>query len=400
MDLEEKIKFIIIGLGATLVITIFMFLLTAGAKKAIERERNELKNTNEVLTQKIEESLKERKQLQEKINALNSDLDRISQEKEELQKRKEEIQKLYEAIVKERDELKEKLKTPGVTAQGEGEAVATKEEAYWAGVLKSKTDLSLQTENLRTELKTLQMDNEQLRSDLDNLTKEKKELEQQFSYNQKSFDNMSSQLVNMSSQLVIEKNAKFQLQDELKPIKNENAILRRQLKSLSTHRIKLENQLRQLQVEKSELERRLNEIELFLQDRVSRTKDIELKEKLDTVHEETIQPQKESIELPPIIVRPQTAPLVVTPAQTEGPITQEKGTQVYVGGSVLEVNKENNFVVIDLGQNTGIKIGDTFRVYREGKAIATIEVIQVRESVSACDIREEIASIEVGDTIR
>ncbi len=384
MDLGEKTKFIIIGLAGILVVSIFINLQTHIAKKAIERERNSLKSENEILNQKIEEFLKEKKQLQEKVSTLNSDLEKISQEKETLQKEKEEAQTKFETIVKERDTLIEKLKTPSVI-KGEAGSVSTKEEAYWAGILQSKTDLSFQIDNLRQELKTLEMDNEQLRQELESLTREKQDLEQQLNYNQKTFDNISSQLV-------IEKRAKLQMQDQLKPIKNENAILRQQLKSLSIKKIKLENQLRQLQEEKSGLERRLNEIELFLEDRFSRKKDLELKNQLDTA--------KESVELPPIIVRPQTAPAVVTPAQTEGPIMQEKGTQVYVEGVVLAVNKENNFVVIDLGQNTGIKMGDTFRVYRQGKAIATIEVIQVRESVSACDIREEIASIEVGDTIR
>lgn len=379
LDWKEKIKFIVIGLAGILAVSILINLQSHIAKKAIERERNSLKSENVILSQKIEEYLKERKQLQERVGALNNDLEKISQEKETLSKEKEEAQAKFEAIVKERDALAEKLKT---VAAG---PVSTKEEAYWAGILQSKTNLSLQIDNLRQELNTLQIDNEQLRQELEGLTREKEDLEQQLNYSQRTSDNISSQLV-------IEKSAKLQMQNELKPVKNENAILRRQLKSLSIRKIKLENQLRQLQEEKSGLERRLNEIGLFLEDRFSREKDLELKSQLDAA--------REAVELAPIIVRPQTAPGGVTPGQTERPLTQERGTQVYAGGSVLEVNKEHNFAVIDLGQNTGIKMGDTFRVYRGGKVIATIEVIQVGESVSACDIKKQTAPVEAGDTVR
>jgi len=241
-------------------------------------------------------------------------------------------------------------------------------------------------------------DRYQHRKELEAITQEKEDLGQQLSYNQKTFDNVSSQLV-------LEKGAKFRFQDELKPIKNENAILRRQLKSLSTSKIKLENQLRQLKEEKSELERRLNEIELFLQDRFSRKKDIESIGQPDTGRNTseiqiTSRPAKESIELPPIVVRPQTALTTAVPSKKEEPAVEENSEQVFVGGSVLGVNKEGNFVIIDLGKNAGVKSGDTLKVYREGKAVASIEIIEVRESISACDIREEIKPIEVGDTVR
>jgi len=396
--LEEKIKYIIIGLFGILVISVFLNLQTYSAKKFVERERNELKTENETLTKKINEAGKEIKQLQDKVNGLNSDLDKITQEKDNLLTQKERIQKDYELLVKERDELKEKLKTPAGAA-GEGSSSSTREDAYWASVLKSKTDLSLQVDNLRTELKKFNTDNEQLRKDLEVLTREKNEVQQQLEYNQKTFDNITSQLV-------LEKGTKFKIQDELRPIKNENISLRRQLKKLTNYKINLEGQLQQLKQEKSELQRRLDEIELFLQDRLSRTKETNIRSKLDTLRSGGIDTgasgiqRKESIELPPIVVRPQGEISGVGSPQPEAPLVEERGAQVHAGGSVLGVNKENNFVVINLGRNAGIKAGDIFQVYKESKAIATIEVIQVRESLSACNIKEEIAAIEVGDTVR
>ena len=57
-------------------------------------------------------------------------------------------------------------------------------------------------------------------------------------------------------------------------------------------------------------------------------------------------------------------------------------------------------MVIDLGKDSGIKLGDTFKVYREDKTVATLEVIQARQSISACDIKEEITAIKAGDIVR
>ena len=69
-------------------------------------------------------------------------------------------------------------------------------------------------------------------------------------------------------------------------------------------------------------------------------------------------------------------------------------------GKVLAVNREHNFVVIDLGEEQGIKPGQLFDVIREGKSIATVEVIQTRKSVSACDIKEQDTNVWVGDTVK
>ena len=69
-------------------------------------------------------------------------------------------------------------------------------------------------------------------------------------------------------------------------------------------------------------------------------------------------------------------------------------------GKILAINKDANFVIIDLGEDRGINVGDTFQVYREGESIATIGVIQARKSIAACEIKKETTAIKVGDTIR
>jgi len=56
-------------------------------------------------------------------------------------------------------------------------------------------------------------------------------------------------------------------------------------------------------------------------------------------------------------------------------------------GRIVTLNREHNFVVIDLGSNDDIDRGTRFDVYRGDIVIGSIEVIQTRKGISACDIK-------------
>ena len=99
--------------------------------------------------------------------------------------------------------------------------------------------------------------------------------------------------------------------------------------------------------------------------------------------------RQESVELPAIVVKPSSSVN-----------RQNSSVQENIVGKILAVNRDNNFVIVDLGQNSGIKTGDKLQVYREDKNIGFIEVIQVRKDISACDIKRESAPVKVGDIVR
>ncbi|MDD4894686.1 MAG: hypothetical protein PHW54_05160 [Candidatus Omnitrophica bacterium] len=324
--MQDKIKLIIIiVLMVMLAISALVGVQTYSSKKAIELERNSLRNENSILSKKIDEVSKERRGLQEKVNTLSNDLGKASQEKEE-------IQKQYEAIMRER-------------------------------------------ENLVAKAESLQKDNNKLRGDLDNLMREKQQLGKN-------------------------------LENNFAPIKQENVQLRQQLDNINTLKDKLETELEQLKGEKSGLEKKLNEIDLFLEQKLSKSKYQSLKEQMGSIRasdkpevKQAPQPkvqhsEKESVELPAIIVKPQT--------KEQENASLDKSVSAKPVGSVLEINKENGFVIIDLGQEIGVKPGDVFGVYRKGQdsPIATLGVIQVRQRISACDIKEEAMPIQMGDLVR
>ena len=384
--MEKNAKFIIIGLIGLSVICLFLFFSALNSKQQVARERDDLKTENTSLNAKIDKLQAIFKTYENKISSLNKDLEQAAQEKNDIQDK-------YNSITKERDDIAAKLKDlqahPQIVRQ-EVEAPQAN-DAYWASIIKAKTDLELQINSLRTELKNIQMNSESLARDksgleldLNNLKNERDDLKRQLEYNQKVTDSISQELVR-------EKNDKTQIQGSFKTLKNENTILTRQIRVLNGHRTELENKMQKLQEGKAEVERRVNEMENILTDKMGQIDN--LKVLMNAVRSgkpiDASEVRQESVELPAIVVKPSSSVN-----------RQNSSVQENIVGKILAVNRDNNFVIVDLGQNSGIKTGDKLQVYREDKNIGFIEVIQVRKDISACDIKRESAPVKVGDIVR
>jgi predicted nuclease with TOPRIM domain len=363
----QKAKFIIVGLVGLLIICFFLFTQTLNSKQQLMRERDDLRNENASLSSKVEKLNSSLREKENEASLLRKDLEKVNRGLSEAQTK-------LELAIRTRDKLTEELKSlrqGAVRPAVQVEAAPPTPDAYWAGILKAKTDLEMQLEGLRGELKSAQINNEQLQRDksvlgldLNHLRRENDDIKRQFEYNKKVMDTIAQELVR-------EKNDKLQIQDSFKSLKNENVIIVRQLKSLNMRKVDLDKKIKQLQEEKASLERKLSEMQTVLTGAA----------KIEAPVQE-----KESVELPPIVVRPQVETQI-----------QEPGDFL---GKILSVDRENNFTIIDLGQEAGLNLGDTFGVYREGKKIANIEVIKISKSVAACDITRETTPIKIGDTIK
>ncbi|MDP2044139.1 MAG: hypothetical protein Q8K15_03100 [Candidatus Omnitrophota bacterium] len=62
-------------------------------------------------------------------------------------------------------------------------------------------------------------------------------------------------------------------------------------------------------------------------------------------------------------------------------------------GKIVVVNKENNFVVLNLGSKDGVSMGDEFFVSRAGKTIGSVKVEKVHETMSAAGFTTELKDI-------
>ncbi|MGA2774955.1 MAG: hypothetical protein ABSE81_02700 [Candidatus Omnitrophota bacterium] len=389
--MEQKIKFIIIGLIGFSVICLFLFLSTLNSKQLLIHERNDLKTKNTSLNANIDKLQDNLREYDKKMASLNKDMEQAVQEKSDLQAK-------YSEVAKSRDDLAAKLKElqarPAEVKQEPVEAPQTN-DAYWASIIKAKTDLEFQINSLRDELKNIQISNESLSREksaleleLNNLKHEREDLKRQLDYNQKLTDSISQELVR-------EKNDKSQIEDSFKTLKNENTVLTRQIRTLNSHRTELEKKIEQLQEGKAAVERRVNEMESILTDKMGQIDN--LKTQIDAVRSgkplDAPQGKGESVELPAIVVKPSSQ--VINQVNMQNTHLEERRT-----GKILAVNRDNNFVIIDLGQASGIKTGDKLKVYRADKNIGYLEVIQVRQDISACDIKKENAALKIGDIIR
>lgn len=65
-----------------------------------------------------------------------------------------------------------------------------------------------------------------------------------------------------------------------------------------------------------------------------------------------------------------------------------ESTPTQVKGKVIEVNTQYNFAVVNLGGNSGIKVGSSLQVLRNDKEVAKLSVIKVRQTISAAEIKE------------
>ena len=72
-------------------------------------------------------------------------------------------------------------------------------------------------------------------------------------------------------------------------------------------------------------------------------------------------------------------------------------------GSVISVKEEWSFVVANLGEKQGVKIGMPMRVMQDDRKIATLRVVDVREKICGAVIQEMNSSkerIKVGDRLQ
>ncbi|MFA5095971.1 MAG: hypothetical protein WC478_01380 [Candidatus Omnitrophota bacterium] len=387
--MEQRAKFIIIGLAVFTLVCLFLFIQAFSAKQDLARERDELRTENTTLNAKVDKLAVSLRSYETRITSLSQDLEDASRQKVELEKKYEEAARAQEELTRRLKEQASRAESPSQTYVQE--PVLQTNDAYWADILKAKGELELQLAGLRDDFRSLQITNEQaqreksgLELDLNNLKRENADLKRQIDYNQKLADNIAQELVR-------EKNDKTQIQNNYKTVKNENASLSRELQSLNSRKVGLEKKVQDLQVNRSELERRLSEMERMVAQGITQMGG--LKQRIDNV-KDGVAPvaaaeAKEAVELPAIVVRPQ--------AKTE---SRQGGAAAGPASRVIAVNKENNFVIINAGQDAGLKIGDTFRVYRGDRAIAGVEVIQVRHDIAACDIKRETEPIQIDDEVK
>lgn len=91
--------------------------------------------------------------------------------------------------------------------------------------------------------------------------------------------------------------------------------------------------------------------------------------------------------------------IVVTPEQSQVVTTQK--ASIPIEASILSVNKKYNFIVINVGQKDGVKVGDIFSIYRNNKYIVNARVEETRENMSVANLEDKkmAGKIKEGDVV-
>lgn len=412
-------KQIIIILGLLLGVSVFFTLSTLSQKEALEQSKTKLENElkqyqgkeqqlndeNKKLGDQLKGAQETQDKLQKQLADLSGKINSLSSERDDWKTKVDGLKAERDQLIAKLDDLEkraEEAKSAQV-ALPQQPVVPTEiampttpipegQDKYWAEVLKEKASLEIKLGELQTQLSSGSVETGEykkqisdLELELGQLKNEKEEITRKLKY--------SEDLANtLSIELAREKNDKRYVADRFDKVKEENLALRAQVKELTSMKIVLEKNMNKLSGDKDVVEKKLAETQSVIQNRIDEVMDI--KTRLDKrLQSSSSSNTSKEVELPPIIV---SAPSSSGSQESAG----TKGSTAGYNGRVLSINPENNFVVVDIGEDAGIQVGDKLSVYRGSKYVAGLEVIQVRKDISAADIKQKGARIQVGDSVR
>ncbi len=360
-------------------------------KATVDRRLSEAERVSKGLTDDVARLKREKETADLRIKDMVSGRDDLMDQIEKLKNRPAQ-EKIVEKIVyrdkptgEEGDVSEEGMRTIAVESKTN--------EDYWAGIMRAKTALQMELDQIKKDLVAAQMkvaDFQKTNSDLEieigRLKNEKDEIVRKIKYGEDLADNLSVELARS-------RNDQKAVQDRADKVSQENQGLRSEIKQLTTTKVSLEKSISRLTEEKEVTARKLVETESIIQSRIDEI----WRMKKDIDNRISLPGTKGSadVELPPIVVNSSGA----RPAIMAGAMAAEQGS-AKKAGSVVSVNVDNNFVITNLGERAGVKLGDQFRVYRGGSQIGLVQVIQVRQDISAADIKQKTAAFKPGDTVK
>jgi uncharacterized protein (DUF3084 family) len=342
------------------------------------------------------------------MDRLNTEITLANQEKSELKSKLETIEEKFksleashatlksekEATVSERDEIRREL-----VSIKKGKAFLEKRlkemesDMFVANLLKQKVGLEVEIERLKNEIDPKNQEISRLKAEnmdkdirQSRLQEEKNLIEQRL----KDSDQVAQIL---SSDILKEKDLNKNDQAMTERIAMENSILKSRIGEFE----EIAREYNSLLSEKEGMKAKIAKLESDIG-----YKDQEIDKFKVAFQENAVRPQEmraeayrspDEVELPPI--RAQKTAKLTTPS------LERLGERTGLKGRVVTINREHNFVVIDLGKQDGIEIGNRFNVYRQDAFLGLIEIIQARDRIAAADIKEleEGMNIEINDTV-
>jgi len=353
---------------------------------------------NESLTVANEKLAEEKGSLTEANSNLKYKYNKIEKEKADIERRlsmvKEELSKAeagieswkikWSSVSKERDELVEKMKSVSRPEIQVVERTETGElsEDHWADFVQSKASLEAKFDILsktlfeeKSKMAKLNKENKEISIQIDQAIKEKQRLLEEIKFKERT-------LRIMSMDLVTEREGRGAAVDEVRKLRKENTDLKKELIMANKDLMRLQDTLKDAIFKKDELEDKIADAGNILKEKSMAFE--ELQDQLEQTIEggkKIIASESASVELPPIVVKP------------GAPGLKE------LRGEIIAVNREEKFVVIDIGESSGLRPGVLLKIIRGDKEVGSAEVIETRKEISAADIKEVVSgyTVQEGD---
>jgi outer membrane murein-binding lipoprotein Lpp len=214
-----------------------------------------------------------------------------------------------------------------------------------------------------------------LQQALDELNEKQKRVEEQLNQSKQTIvqlgnnlEEARTQIDNLNKELNQEKVVKEEALSQIKQLKSS-------LEQQKTLRADLESKLSLTQKDAEKIQARVKELE---------SKKSELEARVTELEEKQKQAQA-AVELGKVVVTPEGA----LPSQetTENASVIEKAAKAAAPsefeGKVLVVNKEYDFVVINLGSKDGIGMGDIYSLYHGNQYLGDVKIEKIHDSMAA-----------------
>lgn len=359
-----------------------------------EKIYNEYTNLEELFKTTMDKLNTELSQAVQEKTSLKSKLQAIEERFTILEASHSSLKSEHETAVGERDSLKREL-----VSVKKGKVFLEKRlkemesDMFTANLLKEKVGLEVEIERLKNdvgpkdqEISMLKTENMEKDQRLASLQEEKNSIDRRLKDCEQVAQIISSDLLKekdankndkaMAEKIAMENNAFRSRISEFKEIAKEYNSLLAEKENMKARFARLESD-----VEYKDQE--INKYKIALQESAAKSQEV----RAEAYH------SPEEVELAPI--RAQKTARLTTPS------LERVGEKTGLKGRVVTVNRDHNFVVIDIGKQDGVDIGNKLNVYRGDAFLGLIEVIQARDRIAAADIKDlqEGMSIEINDIV-
>ncbi|HEX9780610.1 MAG TPA: hypothetical protein VGB20_05280 [bacterium] len=234
-------------------------------------------------------------------------------------------------------------------------------------------------DELQTQLASVQREHSRLEEDVTRLRTELTESTRRLAAATEERETMARSIAQREQELAQATGQVDRINALLADIRKDRDDLKEKLARASSERDEAQDQLAELQETKSQLEASLRDM--------SGTPTVELQK---VVVGDRPQPRA---------MKAQTAPSV---SYLSSDVSAGAGALQEDAGQVLVVNREYDFVVMDVGRNHGLSVGQEFQIVRGEEVLGRVKVEKVYDDLSAAAILGESYqhSIREGDFVR